>query len=224
MQTAAKNDALKACLAMGAALPDSAVEALLDRLTHDDSGVRWSAAWALSGRPGEKVTTALLDRLIHDDDSWVRGFAARALSGRPGEKVTTALLDRLIHDDDSWVRRSAAQALSGRPGKEVSTALLELTHDDDSEVRRSAAQALSGRPGEEVSTALLDRLPRRRDSGEQVKVEYTQEEWTTWITRLYEAAPLIAASLSRRPQLERSSILRALTELTAHACSTSSVR
>ena len=161
MQTAAKNDALKACLAMGAALPDSAVEALLDRLTHDDSGVRWSAAWALSGRPGEKVTTALLDRLIHDDDSWVR---------------------------------------------------------------RSAAQALSGRPGEEVSTALLDRLPRRRDSGEQVKVEYTQEEWTTWITRLYEAAPLIAASLSRRPQLERSSILRALTELTAHACSTSSVR
>jgi HEAT repeats len=68
----------------------------------------------LRGRPGSKVTRALLT-LARDADTGLRWAAADALGGRPGSKVTNALI-ALVGDADTDrdVRGAAEQELALR--------------------------------------------------------------------------------------------------------------
>jgi len=128
-----------------------AVEALLDRLRHDDVSVRCGAA-VLAGRLGSDAATpailAALSQLMQDEDERVRRSAAQAV-GRMGDaSVLQGLLPdlrRLMGDVEATVRGAAVAAVR-RIGTVAATQnvlgrVRDLTDDENPVVRAEAEQA-----------------------------------------------------------------------------------
>lgn len=140
-------------------------------LTHPDSTLRRSAAFALSqlGEHGASAAPALF-RLLRDPDPSVRAEAAQALGGLRRSvwvQVVDALRERLSEDDDPRVRRSAAFAL-GNLAEAISSgnaeirgpvqeALVRALQDAEPAVRQNAAWAL-GEFGDNPPTVAIERL------------------------------------------------------------------
>jgi HEAT repeat protein len=152
------------------------VDALVGRLTDDNSQVRSNAVKALSklGNTSVQVVDALLLRLA-DEDSLVRRYAADALGnlGNTSVQVVDALLGRLADkDENSWVRGLAALALGnlGNTSVQVVDALLGRLADKDENylVRGYAGYALShlSNASVQVVDALLGRLVDKDDYSE----------------------------------------------------------
>ena len=160
---------------IGLDLASHLVPYLLPLLKDEDSGVRSSAASALSrsGSDSESIVSHLLP-LLRDEDGRVRFNAAFALGSLgSGSASVVPYLVPLLQDEDSEMRSSAAVTLSIIGiGLELVPHLVPLLQDEDGEVRSSAAFALSSLDRNSESVPHLLPLLQDEDSGVRSSAAY----------------------------------------------------
>lgn len=124
-----------------------AVEALVDLLDDDRSGMRAAACAALADA-GARQHAEKVAGLLEDPAVIVRAAAADAL-GELGDIRTVAYLDRALQDPSNhyrgsslWVRRHYVEALADIGHPEALGPLVRSLHDEDSAVVEAALTAL----------------------------------------------------------------------------------
>lgn len=129
-------------------------------LTHTDSAVEWTAAYALARSRVPSGARALAGR-AHAASALTRAYVARGLAhGTVGDSlaaVALPVLRDLARDPHPHVRISAARSLATF-GARGQAPLLRLAHDGDANVRIAAVQALP--PALALSRQTLDTLWR----------------------------------------------------------------
>jgi HEAT repeat protein/CHAT domain-containing protein len=113
---------------------------LTNRLQHQDSWVRSSAAEALGKIKDRHAVAALIDALNHQD-SLVRRTAAEAL-GKMKDSQVVAPLIHALNDPDSGVRKSAAEALGKMKDSQAVALLIHALNAQNSGLRSRAADVL----------------------------------------------------------------------------------
>jgi HEAT repeat protein len=146
--TATRQRAGTAILANGGGWPS--VPPLVEALRSDDSGLRFTAAWALCGvGPDAGGAVPALITLLDDPSLYVRQMAPQTL-GAIGAAARPALpaLTRAVHDQEWIIRTKAAEALFEIDPSVVSddavAALEELLEHPDP-IARSEARRILGR-------------------------------------------------------------------------------
>ena len=127
--------------ALEALIRSGSVEAHLALLTHEDEGVRESAAIPGFRDLGDLGGAAPLIALLVHEEPDVRLGAAEAL-GELGDPKAVGPLLALLQDEDGHVRREAAEALGALGDPSAVEPLITLLRDEDEDVRRKAAEAL----------------------------------------------------------------------------------
>ncbi len=129
---------------------------LIESLKDDDSGVRWTAAYALGRIGGERAIEHLIP-LLNDDEFDVREAAARAL-GEIGAESAIEYLIPLLNDDDFDVGEAAARALGEIGAESAIEYLIPLLKYGEFGVRWAAAYALGRIGGERAIEYLVPLL------------------------------------------------------------------
>ncbi len=144
--------------------PRSIIDSLLEQLTDESSGVRWSAASVLGAIGSAEVVPQLQNSLASDKDSYVRGRAADALGTIGSAGAVPQLLKSLADDKESSVRWRAADALGAIGNAEAVPQLLKsLADDKESHVRGRTASALEAIGSTDFIPQLLESLTKDKD-------------------------------------------------------------
>ena len=141
---------------LGAGCDARAVQPSIERLEHDDVGVRRTAADVLAKLGGTQAVGPLLATLS-DRDSSVRQAVIKALAQLGDTQAVTPLLAKL-DDEESVVRQDAIQALAQLGDTQAVIPLLAKLEDESSEVRHAAIEALVKLGHKGAVTHLLARL------------------------------------------------------------------
>jgi HEAT repeat protein len=139
------------------AMPRRLVDALMTRLSSDNSGIRVRAADALAAARPPRLDQQLISMLTSGDPD-LRQAAAQASEGRREPRLLAQLLTSLT-DGDAAVRRAALQALIASNAPHLSDRhLLTCLTDPDPEVRWTAAEAAADRQSGSLTDALAERV------------------------------------------------------------------
>lgn len=101
----------EACVGLGEAHDENAMNLLRERLQDSHDGVRAAAIWALHRMGDQSHTSELASLLLEHDDAAVRRLTAQLL-GRLGEPKSMVLLRRAARDSDQGVRWEATAAMA----------------------------------------------------------------------------------------------------------------
>lgn len=158
---ARRRAAVKSLCALGAAVPPSAMSALLPLLEDPDDRVREGAAEALGnvgrgGGPAVHSILVTLYRMLVSPDANTRMRAALTLARvGPNARLLIPALTAALRDRDIVVARLASEALV-RIGMEAAPALERLLDDPDASVRREARWAFNKLHGRTVKESTGD--------------------------------------------------------------------
>ncbi|MGJ5676758.1 MAG: HEAT repeat domain-containing protein [Nostochopsis sp.] len=137
---------------LGITHSEYAIAFLSESLQHEDSIVRWSAAYVL-GEIGNEAAVSALIPTLQDKDSIFRANTAYVL-GKIGNEAAISALIATLQDKDPFVRWRSAYAL-GKIGNEAAvSALIAALQSKYSDVRESSAEEL-GKIGNEVAVSAL---------------------------------------------------------------------
>jgi HEAT repeat protein len=139
------------------AIPRGLVDALIARLSSDNSGVRVRAVDALAAARPPRLEQQLISMLASENPD-LRQAAAQASAGRRERRLHAQLLISLA-DGHAAVRLAALQALIASSAQHLSDHhLLTCLTDPDPQVRWTAAGAAADRPNGRVTDALVERV------------------------------------------------------------------
>ncbi len=131
---------------------------ILGRALHDESEeVRWWAALALSGVPGERALDDLAYAATKDPSERVRAAAVEALGWIESDRVVLPLA-RATLDHSAAVRQAAATKLGGFKHPAAREALLMLFDDENEDVRWAAVLSVGKLRDPETVEALTRAL------------------------------------------------------------------
>jgi HEAT repeat protein len=129
------------------AIGKESIPPLIDALSDKDEKVRFAAALALDGFPGQGATIVPgLVKVLADPDENVRGRAAQTIGSRADEPqlAVPALIDRLQNEPRDHVRSFVIAALRnfGPRAADAVPALKQIADDSRSPLQREAKEAL----------------------------------------------------------------------------------
>lgn len=148
----APDELVLATLLAGYVADEATLLALIDLLSHPDSGVRQTASSALGRQRAEAAVSGLI-QLLQAPDPWTPYAAAQALGQIDAAQAVPALITALNHPEVP-ARAEAAIALGHLSSAAALPALAQSLRDEDWEVRRNAATAI-GQVGGDAAVPLL---------------------------------------------------------------------
>jgi HEAT repeat protein len=139
------------------AMPRRLVDALITRLSSDNSGIRVRAADALAAARPPRLEQQLISMLT-SGESDLRQAAAQASAGRREPRLLAQLVTSLT-DGHAAVRLAALQALIASHVPHLSDHhLLTCLTDPDPQIRWTAAEAAADRQDGSLTEALVERV------------------------------------------------------------------